>query len=61
MNQLKDARIRCGLTLKQVGDAAGISESYYWLIENGERTPSVSVAKRIASILGFPWTDFFKD
>lgn len=29
--------------------------------ELGERTPSVPMAKKIASVLGFPWTEFYKD
>lgn len=54
-------REKRGLTMKQVAAQTGISESYYCLIENGERRPSVKVAKRISKILGFRWTKFFDD
>jgi len=30
-------------------------------IELGERQPSVKVAKKIASVLGFDWTLFYQD
>ena len=36
-----------------------ISQSYYASIENGVRTPSVPVAKKIAGVLDFSWTRFF--
>lgn len=54
-------RLDRGLTMKQISNKLDISESYYSLIENGERRPSVSVAKRIGAVLGFDWTKFFED
>jgi transcriptional regulator with XRE-family HTH domain len=58
---LKEKRDNKRITMKQVSERAGISESYYCLIENGERKPSVDVAKRIAGVLGFEWTMFFEN
>ncbi|MBQ1281475.1 MAG: helix-turn-helix transcriptional regulator [Oscillospiraceae bacterium] len=49
------------MTIREVGDRAGISESFYCMIENGERRPSVETAKKIASVLGFDWTLFYPD
>ncbi|MDA1935459.1 transcriptional regulator [Bacillus cereus] len=46
---------------KTQGDTASkakISRSMYTMIENGERNPSVSVAKNIAIVLSFDWTLF---
>ena len=57
---LKDLRIQSGKTMKNVADSAGISESFYSQIENGIRNASVSVAKKIAEILGFNWQKFFE-
>ncbi|WAH42797.1 helix-turn-helix domain-containing protein [Alicyclobacillus fastidiosus] len=37
-----------------------IHRGHYSLIETGDRTPSVAVAKRIANYLGFDWTLFFE-
>lgn len=58
---LKRIRIDKGVTLRQVANAANISESMYCLIENGRRRPSPDVAKRIGSYLGFDWTQFYDD
>jgi putative transcriptional regulator len=48
-------------TQEDVATNCGIHRGYYSLIESGERNPSVSVAKRIASYLGFDWTIFFEN
>ncbi len=61
MKQLKQLRKAHDLTQEQLANAAGVSQSLIWMIENGERKPSVKVAKRIAAVLGFPWTDFFRE
>mgnify|MGYP002580212523 CR=1 FL=1 len=49
---LKKRRCIHNLTMKQVADAAGISESMYCLVENGRRTPSLKVLKKLARALG---------
>lgn len=51
-----DSRIRTyrnyrGLTISQLAEAAGISQSYLSEIEAGEKTGSVDVLKRIATAL----------
>ena len=61
MEDLFQRRSERGLTMRQVADAAQITEGYYCLIEHGERRPSVFAAQRIAKILGFDWTEFFKE
>ena len=38
----------------------GIPQSTYAAIEVGSRHPSVSMAKRIAEVMGFCWTKFFE-
>lgn len=48
-------------TQEEVARACGIHRGYYSLIESGERTPSVNVAKRIAKYFGFDWTIFFEN
>ena len=60
MINMRDIRKERGMTMKQLGDVTGLSESYISMIENMERTPSVSAAKRIAEALGFEWTRFFE-
>lgn len=56
---LKDARIKLDMTQEEVAQSAGIERAYYTMIENGTRTPSVYVAKKISSILKTQWTIFF--
>lgn len=58
---LKEIRIRKNLTMREVSEASEISESFYSMIENGERRPSVETAKKIAAVLGFDWTMFYPD
>ena len=38
-----------------------IDRTYYHRILTGERTPSVSTAKRIAKYMGFDWRLFFEE
>lgn len=61
MQSLKQIRVAKNMTIRKVCDLAGISESFYCMIENGERRPSVETAKKIAAVLGFDWTMFFPD
>jgi transcriptional regulator with XRE-family HTH domain len=53
---LKSARKEKNLTLKEVGAALGITESYYCSIENGERQKRLDlmVASGLSEILGIP-------
>lgn len=52
---------RGNLTQEEVAHRTGITRQFYSMIENGERTPSVKVAKKIASALGIDWTLFFAE
>ena len=53
-------KIRGNRTQEQVANHSNIHRGHYSLIETGDRTPSVAVAKRIAAYLGFDWTLFFE-
>ena len=61
MEWLKELRTEKNLTRLKLGEIAGVSEQYVYLIEIGERRPSVAVAKKIAAVLDFDWTRFFED
>lgn len=50
-HQLRNRRVRLGLSHKDVADFAGISRSYYTNIERGKKDPSLRVAERIARVL----------
>lgn len=59
---LSNARNEKHLTHEQVAIKTnkGITRQYYGMIENGDRTPSVDVAKSIANVLDIDWTIFFE-
>jgi transcriptional regulator with XRE-family HTH domain len=52
LTKLRKARIRKGLTQKQLAEMVGISESYYCQLETGVRRLSLPLAQEIATILG---------
>lgn len=60
MLDLRALRIKRGMTMKQVAEAAGISESYVCQIERGKQSMPVHTAKKIAAVLGFDWTRFYE-
>ncbi len=58
---LKDIRAKKELTQQEVANAANVDVTMISKIELGVRRPSVEVAKKIASVLEFPWTRFYED
>lgn len=58
---LKDIREEARLSQKYVSEQVGIAQPSYFNIEMGKRNPSVSVAKKIAAVLGFDWTRFYDE
>lgn len=59
INNLKQLREDKNMRQYDLAQKAGISRSYYTMIENGRKKPSPKVAKRIAKILNFDWTIFY--
>ena len=53
---LKNLRIEKNLSMKQMADKLGISESYYCSIENGyrQRNMDISLAAKISKIFSIP-------
>lgn len=47
--KLKESRVRCGLTRKQIAESLGISISVLGLYESGERVPSLPVLIKLAN------------
>ncbi|MGG3452325.1 helix-turn-helix transcriptional regulator [Domibacillus aminovorans] len=58
-NWLEKKRHEYKYSHQDIADLVGVDRSYYTKIENG-LTPSVKVAKAIASHLDFEWTLFFE-
>jgi putative transcriptional regulator len=56
---LQELRLAMKKTHQDVADESGIERAYYTMIENGARTPSPTVAQKIAGSLNFDWTIFF--
>ncbi|MTI95416.1 MAG: helix-turn-helix transcriptional regulator [Firmicutes bacterium] len=54
-------RLRGNTSQQLIAQQCGISQNFYSWIEQGERRPSVEVAKKIAAVLGFEWTRFFEE
>lgn len=59
MNNLK--KFRANRTQKEMADLVGITTSHYGFIENGERQPSLKVAKKIADIYNRKIEEIFFD
>jgi transcriptional regulator with XRE-family HTH domain len=56
---LKQQRVSLPLTLRDLSAMSGVSASHLGRIERGERFPSGSVLRRIASPLGFEEDELF--
>ena len=59
---LKELRTKSSnMTQRELAARVGISRTMITEIENGNATPSVDVAKKIAAVLVFDWIRFFED
>ena len=54
-------KIRGKRSQYEVAREIGIPQSTYASIETGARRPSVTMAKKIAKVMGFQWTKFYED
>lgn len=59
--QIRTIRERQGLSLRALAQRCGLSVNAISLIERGENSPTVSSLHLMATALGVPITDFFKD
>lgn len=48
---LKEARLKRGLTQKELGEKAGLSQAAIGMIENGKRGYSTKSLKRLSEVL----------
>ena len=57
---IRRERERRGLSQRMTADFIGCSQSYLSMLENGRRKVTVSMAKRLGSLYGIKWYDFFE-
>lgn len=55
---LKDSRTMLNMSQQELAEKVGVSREYITMIENNERMPSVSIAKKIEIALNIDWTIF---
>ncbi len=58
---LKAIRKEKRMTQSEVAEAVGIKRLRYQTYESGKRQPKPEMAMRIAEVLDFDWTEFFKE
>ena len=61
MEGMKRLRKEKGLSQQELADLTGVSQKMVYLVEMGQRRPSVDLAKKIAKVLEFDWTKFYED
>jgi len=62
LNKLKKIRKEKNLTIKKISEKIGITESYYWKLENGKRKMYYDLAIKISGVFNKKPDDlFFKD
>ncbi|ASS75084.1 hypothetical protein CIG75_08910 [Tumebacillus algifaecis] len=57
--QLKKIRKQTGLSVKELADRAGVSQSYIYAIESGNRGANATKLSSIAHALGIPVADLY--
>ena len=58
---LKEIRKKQRDSQREIAKMAGISQSYFCLIEKGSESVKVETAMKIAKALDFPWVRFYED
>lgn len=61
MINLKEERMKKELSQSQLAEQCGVFRTNISNIEHGVTKPSIKLAKKIAKILGFDWTEFFDE
>lgn len=57
---IRQARQNCHLTIKELGEKAGLSEIYVGEIERGQKYPSAKVLESIAQALGLDMAELLE-
>lgn len=57
---LKELRKEKGFTQEQLANECGVQRTTITMIETGNNSPSVELAKKLGEILGIDWKVFFE-
>lgn len=60
MINLKELRIKKGLTQEQLANECGVQRTTITMIELGENKPSVELAKKLGEVFKIDWKGFFE-
>lgn len=58
---LKEKRIKKGMTQQEVADAVGITDMAVSYYESGQRIPKPTMAKKLGELLDFDWTELYEE
>ncbi len=58
---LRERRTEKGIAQKSLAEITGVSNISICAYETGTRRPKPATAKKIAAVLGFDWTEFYKE
>ena len=61
MNRIRQFRKAAGITQSDLASAIGKTTACICQYETGVHTPPISVAKKIAVVLGCKWNELFED
>ena len=59
-NRLKEFRAKAGYNQQEMGRLIGVSRQTISLIERGDYSPSVTLARRLAQVLGTTVEEIFR-
>ena len=57
---LKELRKEKGFTQEQLANVCGVQRTTITMIETGNNSPSVELAKKLGEVLGIDWKVFFE-
>lgn len=59
LHKLKELRLEKGMSCQEVASKIGVTKSYYWMIERGDRRLTYELAVNIASVFQLQPDDIF--
>lgn len=60
-DKIKKRRLKKGWTCKELGEKAGLSESYIYLIEQGDRKATLKTLYKICNAFDIKMSTFFRN